>query len=84
MYLLIKCRPDLLEAVINTKDFCKQSLPDALRQVFKEFPVSVSETKAFDFINLLATKFSSRFALCNPELGLTSGMFFYLINIVIL
>lgn len=67
---LILDKPQILTGLIKRKNYHNNVLPNALRHLFAELPPP--EWAAYDFVSLLVSRFSERFAECNPTLGLSA------------
>jgi len=65
---LFKENKAVLENVIIMHNYAKQFLPTALRCFFSKIEAPRERN---DYLSFLLEKFSKRFVLCNPELGLS-------------
>lgn len=63
-------RPDVLDHLMEMKNFSNQFLANALRKFFKE----ISAPKERDnFLSRILDRFSHKFVQCNPNLSISSG-----------
>lgn len=67
---------DILERLIELQSYENQFLPNALRQFFAKLDAPEDRN---EYLSFLIENFSKRFHECNKDLGLSTGMYIFML-----